>query len=211
MKLFIYSLIDPITNEVRYVGKTYNPEKRYKQHIYKSKIGKTHRDFWIQKLIKIGQKPIINVIEECNEENWMVREQYYISMYDNLTNLTNGGEGTHGYTPSKETIEKIKLSNTGKKRSDEFKKAAGLRRLGAKHNDKTKKLMSSKRLGKAIHSEGHKNKLKIKVKQLDLDGNLIKIWNSVSEATKEYPNVKISECINNKRKTSLGYKWEKII
>jgi hypothetical protein len=26
-----------------------------------------------------------------------------------------------------------------------------------------------------------------------------------------YPNVKISECINNKRKTSLGYKWEKII
>ena len=211
MKLFIYSLSDPITNEVRYIGKTYNPEKRYKEHIYKSKTGKTHRDFWIQKLMKLEQKPIMNIIEECNDENWVIREQYYISIYDNLTNLTNGGEGTHGYIPSKETIEKRRLATIGKKRTDEFKEAARLRKLGTKHTDETKKLLTLKKLGNPIHSEEHKENLRIKIKQLDLKGNLIKIWDSISEATKEYPYVKISECINNKRKTSLGYKWEKVI
>lgn len=209
-KIFIYSLNDPITNEIRYVGKSYNPTKRYKEHLYHSKTGKTYRDKWLRKLLKINLKPLLSIIEECNEENWSIREQYYISLYPNLTNLTKGGEGLHGYIQSEETIEKRRIATTGKKRTEEFKQGASLRRLGTKHSDKTKKHLTLIRLGKPIHSQERKDSLKIKVKQLDLENNLIKEWDSISEILKEYPHAKISECINNKRKTSLGYKWEKI-
>ena len=38
-----------------------------------------------------------------------------------LRNLTDGGEGVSGIVPSKETIEKRRKSNIGKKRSEEYK------------------------------------------------------------------------------------------
>jgi group I intron endonuclease len=211
IKLFIYSLTDPITNEIRYIGKSYNPIKRLKEHIYHSSFGKTHRDYWLRNLLKNNQKPILNILEECNSENWIIREQYYISLFSNLTNLTNGGNGTHGLVQSQETIQKRILANTGKKRSDEYKLSVSLRRLGSKHTEKTKELLALIRKGKQIHNERYKENLRIKVNQLDLQNNLIKEWDSISEILKHYPHAKISECINNKRKTSLGYKWVKKI
>ena len=32
--VFIYTLKDPITKKYMYVGKSVNPEKRFKQHLY---------------------------------------------------------------------------------------------------------------------------------------------------------------------------------
>lgn len=129
MKVYIYSLSDPITNEVRYIGKTIRIKKRYKEHIYKARLPKTHRDFWILKLLNMELKPTMSILEECNEENWGSREQYYISIHSNLTNLTLGGEGSHGYVPKEETKEKLRKANTGKKRTEEFSNAVGLRML----------------------------------------------------------------------------------
>lgn len=77
------------------------------------------------------------------------------------------------------------------------------------HSDETKRKMSIKRKNRLI-TEKQKEKVRIKIKQLDLDGKLIKIWSSISEAKINFPFAKISECIHNKRKTSYGYKWEKI-
>ena len=37
---FIYSLIDPITHEIRYIGKTSNPEDRLKRHLQKCYLNK---------------------------------------------------------------------------------------------------------------------------------------------------------------------------
>ena len=37
MKTFIYSLTDPITNQIRYVGKTVNLEQRLYNHINHAK------------------------------------------------------------------------------------------------------------------------------------------------------------------------------
>lgn len=59
--------------------------------------------------------------------------------------------------------------------------------------------------GKAI--EAHKRK----VKQFDLDGVLVKVWDSMSEAARSF---KLKSCANiqaccvGKQKTSQGYKWE---
>jgi hypothetical protein len=89
----IYKLIDPITNEIRYIGKTKNVLlKRYNEHISRAKQEHdSHVYCWIKKLLKDNLKPIIKLVEECNEDDWEEREKYWISFYPNLTNISKGG------------------------------------------------------------------------------------------------------------------------
>lgn len=119
---FIYSLNDPITNEIRYIGKTGNIEDRYKRHLQKCYLDKydknTHKSNWIKSLLKMGLKPILNIIQECNTENVNELEVYWISKFKKdgikLTNSSMGGEvgvdwtGKHHTNESKEKIRKSK-------------------------------------------------------------------------------------------------------
>ena len=53
----------------------------------------------------------------------------------------------------------------------------------------------------------------IKIAQLSICGvNQINVFNSVSEASRQTKinRATINECINNKRKSAGGYKWQKI-
>ena len=122
MTHYIYTLSDPNTNEVRYVGKTINIKRRYKQHLY-DKRQTSHKNSWIISLRKNGLKPIMTIIEECNNDNWEEREIYWISKYENLTNHKKGGNGGDDYKRpiSSESIEKIRKANLGKKLSKEHK------------------------------------------------------------------------------------------
>lgn len=99
MKTFIYSLTDPITNQIRYVGKTVNLEQRLYNHINHAKIMKYKRHvcYWINSLLKQGKLPIMNVLEKCDENNWQEKEIYWIEqLQGNLCNHTLGGEGRLG-------------------------------------------------------------------------------------------------------------------
>ena len=99
-KQFIYSLSDPITNEVRYIGKTNNPKNRYKRHLQKCYLEKydknTHKSNWIKSLLKVGGKPIMNIIQECDSSNVNELEIYWVRKFKDdgfrLTNLSEGGE-----------------------------------------------------------------------------------------------------------------------
>mgnify|MGYP006375919495 FL=1 len=50
------------------------------------------------------------------------------------------------------------------------------------------------------------------IMQIDLDGNIIKIWSSMSRAEKEggYDKSTISYCVNNKQKTHKGFIWKRL-
>lgn len=115
-KTFIYALIDPKNDEVRYIGKANNPKKRLNQHLLISKNKKTHRDNWLQSLLAADLKPILVILEEC-QDNWAEREQYYINNHHNLTNHTIGGEGTIGFKHSEETLKKFSEQRKGKKQT----------------------------------------------------------------------------------------------
>lgn len=97
MKCYIYTLTDPNTNQVRYVGKAKNPKDRYSNHINKSRDKNTHKRNWINKLRKTNQKPLLEIIEETTDDNWKEREKHWIKYYLNsgnkLVNYTEGGDG----------------------------------------------------------------------------------------------------------------------
>jgi len=116
--VYIYTLSHPITNEVRYVGKTINIKRRYKQHLYDKR--KTYKANWVRSLKNNGLKPILTIVEEC-ENNWQDRERFWISKFDNLTNFSLGGGVDYVRVTSEETKEKIRQANLGKKLSDKHK------------------------------------------------------------------------------------------
>lgn len=93
----IYTLSDPITNEVRYVGKANNVSQRYMAHLNRARKHQTHKWSWIQSLKKKGLKPIIDVIDIVDIEDWIFWETYWIAQMKqwgfNLVNYTDGGDG----------------------------------------------------------------------------------------------------------------------
>lgn len=145
MKVYIYSLTDPITNKVRYIGKSIEPSQRYSAHLTRAKKRKNYTNCWIYGLLKKGLKPIMTIIEECDESNWIEREQYNISIHENLTNLTLGGEGTHGFKATEETKQKMSEARKGEKNAF----------YGKTHSEETKKKLSQ--INKDKNTSGENN------------------------------------------------------
>lgn len=145
MKIYIYSLTDPITNKIRYIGKSITPNQRYSSHLSRAKEKKTHTNCWIYGLLKKGVKPIMTIIEECDETNWIEKEQYYISINEKLTNLTEGGEGIHGLKFSEESKRKMSEAHKGEK--NHF--------YGKTHSEETRKKLSKIIKGKNLSGDNN--------------------------------------------------------
>ena len=117
----IYTLEHPITNEIRYVGKTLKRrfKKRYKAHCnpHKKADGNTHKVHWVNKLKKDNLKPLMKVIDSTNDKDWGWLEEYWIAQFKSwgcrLINMTNGGEDPPKCTGnSMDTRKKMRESRT---------------------------------------------------------------------------------------------------
>ena len=130
-KYTIYKLIDPITNDIRYIGLTFNTLKqRLKSHL--SDPGGTHKGNWIRKIKRNNLRPIIDAIEDNIPTLEMASEKeiFYIKKFtDEGHRLTNSSTGGHNTTMSLET--RIKMSESAKNRKIKFT-----------HSEETKKKMS---------------------------------------------------------------------
>jgi len=123
MKVKIYILIDPMTSKIRYIGRTTQSlEKRLIGHLSKSKNKNTHRDFWIQSLLKNGELPKIKLIKVViGWSNSHDVERFYIRIAlkhnFNLTNHDDRGKGSLNKMIT--SLQKLKISNTLK---DKYKR-----------------------------------------------------------------------------------------
>lgn len=153
MKTYIYILIDPETNQVRYIGKTKSLKRRYNQHISECSKLKSHKNNWLLSLKNKNLRPEMVVIDETDKNDWIFLEQWYIQLYRSwgyrLTNLTDGGEGVYGHVHSEQTRNKISQGNKGKKVSDETKKKISEAFKGKKlsEEDKLKRSEAAKKRG----------------------------------------------------------------
>lgn len=111
----IYLLLDPRTEEIRYVGKTkFSLEKRLKDHLAFIKYSNQTRVYqWIKSLLKLGLKPKIVLIELATDENWEEAETRWIKYIRSvkgkrLTNHAAGGAGVLGYECTEKDKEKMR-------------------------------------------------------------------------------------------------------
>jgi len=126
MKTFIYTLSDPDTNEIRYVGKTNTVRKRLYAHIIECKTDRTtHKISWIKSLLSNNKKPNISILDEVENDEWEYWEQYWIlqlrSWGFNLTNIATGGICGNDYKRNDDTKIKMRKSKLGTKLSQEHK------------------------------------------------------------------------------------------
>jgi hypothetical protein len=86
---FIYKLIDPNTNEVKYIGKSDHPRKRLDYHLRTSIDTSEIKKCWINSLLRNSQKPLMEIIEEVSYNEWMEKEEYWIRHYAKTNELVN--------------------------------------------------------------------------------------------------------------------------
>ena len=159
----IYGLTDPETQALRYVGQTRRSlPKRLRDHI--NDRGRCRRTNWIKSLKTRGLKPDIfeidSVPDDCANDTEKLWIGYYRYASANLTNGTEGGEGSRNPTP--ETRAKMSAAqrgrpspNLGKKASDETraKLSAALR---GNHRTLGKKLSIEHRSKLSVANRGRK-------------------------------------------------------
>jgi len=208
MICYIYTLSDPRTNQVRYVGKTIDPKERYRGH-KKDKKGNTYRVNWIMSLKKQSLVPIFEVIDVVDCKEWTFWENYWIAQFKTWGfKLVNGNAKGDGCITFKHTEQaKEKISKTSK---------------GRLHTAETKKLMSQNRIGIQF-SENHLKNLSLShlnqknehfyksVHQINkITDQIINTYISIAEAERNTVahNNAITMCCKGKRKTAGGFKWK---
>jgi len=131
---FIYTLSHPITDEIKYVGKSDNPAYRLINHCKDKRL--TKNKSWILGLQKSGLKPKLEIIDEIKKTEWEFWEVYWISQMKawgfKLNNILEGGNSM--YTRKKDSNgRKQGGSKKGRKLSEETKEKMREARLGEKN------------------------------------------------------------------------------
>ncbi len=201
---YIYVLIDPRDNSVRYVGKTSNPKYRLSGHIAECKKESTihYRARWIKTLLKENLKPEIKFIKVCPLEKFEEIESHYIEMYKSykLTNSDESGQGNKNRI--KEVIDR-QSKKSGRVvyqyniNGDFIKEYTTVRQaarvLGINHS-----YISRCCSGEYKHTKGfifrykkidvdkvvNPNAVQKKVIEIDCNGETIGEWNSIMECSR---------------------------
>lgn len=128
MTSVVYTLSDPRTDEPRYVGQTAEPlAVRLKKHCWPSTIKNEvcHRTKWINKLLKAGVQPKIEVLETVSPESVNEAEIFWIEQFRALGfRLVNESAGGDGWTkgkkrgaPTAKARQNMSLAAMGKKKA----------------------------------------------------------------------------------------------
>jgi len=185
------------TNEVFYVGigkDKYRPYQTVNRNRY-----------WYNVVNKVGYEVDI-LIEGLSYEEACKVEEGLIESYGrkdlgtgSLVNMKEGGKNGIGWKPSKETTEKISKSQIGK--------------IGAwngrKHSEESKaKMRKPKPEGflKGRRITWHTGKAPKKVIQFDLEGNQLRVWDSVKQIKDEL-NIKVYDTLEGRNRTAGGFIW----
>ena len=182
---FIYTLIDPRDNQIRYVGKTDNPERRLASHLIEKY--KSHRTNWVQGLIARGLKPIMVIIEEVPEgQSWEDRERYWIAYHRSLgcklTNMTDGGDQGPDCTgknlvkseAARRNIAAMLVKRNKSPEMREISRRNGQKRKGFKESPERIEQKRQWMTGRKHHTEEFKQALAERNKTREYDPNIMK-------------------------------------
>lgn len=133
---FIYGLVCPLEDVVRYIGKSIEPEKRLIAHIGGAlrKEYKHHTARWIRKLAEQQLKPRLVILQTVLAgDDWRLVERQWIEHATQagwpITNSTAGGEGLDYIDPEAKAKYRQNLSVAMKKRMQTEAGKANLQKM----------------------------------------------------------------------------------
>lgn len=213
---YIYCLSDP-NGEVKYVGKSDNPFKRFSQHLRKAKYKLCYKDRWINSLLEKSKQPELIILDNVSYEDFGFWENYYIIFFKQLgCSLTNTAPGGGGGNFGPEINLKISQKLKGRTLTPQWKEKIRLYRTGRQHKKETLELFHTQRTGKGNSMYGKQRKKewdenkRKSINQTDLNGSIIITWASIADAVNstQINRTSINAVLKHKRKTAGGFKWE---
>lgn len=218
---YVYRHIRLDKNEPFYIG--VGGDDFYKRSKEKYKRSK----YW--KSISKNGYNIQIIIDDITYDEALIKEAEFIKLYGRkdlglgtLCNHNNGGVGFKGGVHSEESKRKISISTKNRNldynrilniaRNSENLKKYYISRRGKewhKHTVDFKKYMSELKTGYK-QSKTVIDTKSIKIVQLNLDNEIIKVWDSARQIQREtkLSQGNISRCCNGKYKQAYGFKWE---
>lgn len=159
----IYKITNIINNKC-YVGSSVNITGRWYQHKTELKFNKHHSIKLQRSYNKHGVDNFkYEIIEECDIETLIIREQYYIDLFGCYKNGYNSVMSAScpmlGMSHSKETKEILRQKSVGnknmlnKKHTEETKDKIRKKLKGVSLSDETKSKMSKSRKGRIVSDE----------------------------------------------------------
>jgi hypothetical protein len=171
----IYALTDPREADdikrIRYVGKG-PPLKRYREHVHAARRGiRRHCYNWFRNVLAAGLFPGQRILEWTTARDGSEREQAWIcSLREqgaDLTNLTDGGEGTPGLKRSPKECARLSALHRGKKISVEQRAKISATLLGRESPNKGNHFRHSeeakRKIGTASAGRKHSSAARTKI------------------------------------------------
>ena len=158
MKIGIYKILN-LKDKKSYIGSTSTIgfEKRWNKHVLDLNNDKHHSIYLQRAWNKYGKSNFdFIIVEECEKENCLKREQYYIDKMEPEYNICKNAGSTLGIKLNENYCKRLKMIRKGK--SNPF--------YGKHHTEKTKNILRIKCLnegkengmyGKGYKLEGNKN------------------------------------------------------
>lgn len=139
---FVYALVDGRKPEdIRYVGITNDPRRRLQHHCSVHLDARTRRARWCAKVMRSDGEVLLSILHSGLSQDDAKRiECAEIASRENLTNLTEGGDGAAGWVPSVETRAKIAEKAKGRTVSAETRAKLRIANMGRTSPNKGKVL-----------------------------------------------------------------------
>ena len=202
----IYKITN-INNGKYYIGSSININRRWHEH--KRNLNKNkHNNIHLQKSWnKYGEASFLFEIIELveNEKDLIICEQQHlnsITPFNSMVtfNICKMAYSTLGIKHSNETKNKMSVSHNGTTHKKEtiFK----MIQIKTKQSENTKSKLSKINKGKIAQN-------KQPIYQMDLNNNIVKMWNSVTDAAKilNISTSLICGVCQGRRKSTGGFKW----
>lgn len=230
--VYLHTRLDK--NEPFYVGK--GSDRKGEKYKYRRAFAKKGRNRYWLNIIKLTKYKVEILFDNMTTEEACQKEIELIKFYGRadlglgpLCNLTDGGEGVYGCKVSPERIEKMRKKIVQKDFNNNIIKTYDSTvHVGQCGFTKSAviaccKKQLKKHAGFIWQYFDEQNddlsfnktpvlKIKKAVIQKDKNGNIIKIWDSITQATKSKENKftanAINKCCNKVARFHKGFKWE---
>lgn len=198
----VYCIKNKVNNNF-YIGSSADINKRKNQHFVALKNNKHHSKYLQRSFNKHKEENFsFNILEECNIENLLIREQYFINTLNPKYNVCKIAGSSLGVKRTEDVKKNISIAQ---KKRFETKNAwnKGIPRTLEEIENQRNKIIGKPSKKKGIKlskltciniskgltgrnlSEEHKTKLCKKIIEYDFNGNVLKEFTSLTEAAKD--------------------------
>ena len=193
-----------------YIGSSINIQNRWKKHIRELKANKHHSVKLQRHFNKYGIDDLeFTILVECDKKELLNEEQSFLdNNFPYFNTNKKAGCANNGIPWNKGKKMRIPAWNKDRKMNEQQR----LSMIGHIVSDETKKKISKSKAGVRYKiTDGileRNKKLCVSVLQFNMNGILIKKYNSLKETTLDgFVYQHVSSCCRGKRKSTGGYMW----